>query len=296
LKRGYEVTAVVRSEEKLPAFSRAGVTSVVCENLLDAKAVRRTLVSHDAVVNLATHIPASAARMLLPRAWRENDRVRKGASRVLTEAASELGVPRFVQESFAYTYPSRGADWVDETAPLKPAHFNATVLDAERSVERFVKRGGVGVVLRFAAFYGPDSRLLGDMIHMVERGVAPILGPENAFISSVAHDDAATAVVTALELPAGTYNVGDDQPVTHREFADTLAEALGVKHPKLPPEWLTFLAGPVARTMARSLRLSNRKLETFGWKPKYRSVRDGFPDAVGAFKPGRGAAVERPAI
>src|SRR5262249_17986253 len=149
---------------------------------------------------------------------------------------SDLGVPRFVQESFALVYGNHGADWVDETAVMKPARYNATVMDAERAVERFGKRGGVGVVLRFAAFYGPDSRLLGDMIRFVERGVAPLLGPPDSFISSISHDDAAAAVVAALELPAGTYNVADDQPVTHREFADTLADAIGAPHPRLLPE------------------------------------------------------------
>jgi len=54
---------------------------------------------HDAVVNLATHMPPSTLRMLLPGAWRENDRIRRFASAILVDAAI-AAAPRFVQESF----------------------------------------------------------------------------------------------------------------------------------------------------------------------------------------------------
>jgi hypothetical protein len=37
----------------------------------------------DAIVNLATHLPPSTARMLLPGAWRENDRLRRDAAAIL---------------------------------------------------------------------------------------------------------------------------------------------------------------------------------------------------------------------
>ena len=70
---------------------------------------------------------------------------------------------------------------------------------------------------------------------MGQRGWGPLPGRSTAYISSVSHDDAAAAVAAALSLPAGAYNVVDDEPVTHREFFDTLAAALDVQRPKLPP-------------------------------------------------------------
>jgi len=91
---------------------------------------------------------------------------------------------------------------------------------------------------------------------------------------------AATAAFAALDLAAGTYNATDDEPLRHREFVDSLADALGVRHPRMVPAWLAALAGPVARTMARSLRISNAKLRAAGWAPRYRSARDGWPDVV----------------
>jgi 2-alkyl-3-oxoalkanoate reductase len=131
-------------------------------------------------------------------------------------------------------------------------------------------------VLRFVAFYGPDSGQTHDLITFARRGWAPIPGAADSYFSSVAHDDAATAVVAALGVRAGVYNVADDEPLRHREFCDSLAAALGVAPPKLPPAWLTPVFGSLGATLARSLRISNRKLrDESGWAPHYPSVREG---------------------
>src|SRR4029077_21202993 len=95
----------------------------------------------EVVINLATHMPASTLQFLLPWSWRENDHIRREGSRMLAEAAAEAGVGRFVQESFAPTYPERGADWIDESVPLAPTRYNRTVLDAENSAEWFGRQG-----------------------------------------------------------------------------------------------------------------------------------------------------------
>ena len=50
-----------------------------------------------------------------------------------------------------------------------------------------------------------------------------------------------------LPITAGAYNVVDDQPVQHRELGDILASLLEVAPPRLPPLWLTRLAGSLGR-------------------------------------------------
>jgi nucleoside-diphosphate-sugar epimerase len=166
---------------------------------------------------------------------------------------------------------------------VQPAHYNRTTLDAERAVQRFSEAGGVGIVLRFAAFYGPDSSQLGQMVAFVRRGWGPLPGQPSSFFSSVSHDDAATAVVAALSLPAGIYNVADDEPLRHRDFVDAIARAAGAAPPRFLPAWLTTLGGSLTKTLARSLRISNKKLRDSGvWVPRYASARDGLPIAVAA--------------
>lgn len=284
-RAGHEVTAAVRSASKGAALERAGA-ELVHVDLFSPADLRRAVAGHDVVINLATHMPHSTFGMLVPGAWHENDRIRRLGSSRLVEAALAAGVERFIQESFAPIYVAQGDDWIDEDRPVQPARYNRSVLEAEAAARRFTEGGGRGVTLRFAAFYGPDASQLGDMITFVRRGWMPLLGPARSYLSSVSHEDAAAAVTAALDVPAGIYNVGDDEPMRHRDFADALANALDVPHPRLPPAWTSHLAGSMGATLARSLRISNRKLrDASGWEPRYRSVREGFHSVVGAFPP-----------
>jgi nucleoside-diphosphate-sugar epimerase len=280
VRAGHEVTAAARSPAQREVLQQSGARPVSVE-LFDRRQLTAAVAGNEAVVNLATHLPHSMARMLVPGGWRENDRIRRVGSANLVDAALSVGVDRFIQESFAPIYVDRGDDWIDERAPVRPARYNRTVLDAEASVRRFNEGGGAGVALRFAAFYGPDAFQLGEMVRFVRHGWAPLLGPAGSYFSSVSHDDAAAAVVAALAVPAGIYNVADDQPLRHREFVDALADAIGARHPRLAPAVLANLGGSVGRLLARSQRISNRKLrDASGWAPVYPSVREGFPAAV----------------
>jgi nucleoside-diphosphate-sugar epimerase len=279
---GHRVTAIGRGAEKRAWLETAGARAVALD-LVDAGALQQALAGQDVVINLATHMPSSTFKMMLPWSWKENDRVRREGSAALADAALAAGVSRFIQESFAPVYEGGGERWIDETWPMRPAPYNRTVLDAERSAERFTAGGGTGLVLRFAAFYGPDP-FLREMIGVVRRGWAPLPGPRGAYWSSVGHDDAAAAVVAALGIPAGIYNVCDDDPVTREEFADVMAAAARLQaKPRPMPRWMTALGGKTIELLSRSQRMSNRKLKgATGWAPSWSSVREGMPAAVNA--------------
>jgi nucleoside-diphosphate-sugar epimerase len=271
---------MLHSGRQVAELQRAGAKTVTAD-LLNIDSLLRAVEGHEVVINLATHIPPTTLLMFVPSAWQENDRIRRDGSANLARAAAEVGAQRFIQESFAPVYPDRGDKWIHESDPIEPASYNRTVADAEQSAERFSQSGKAGVVLRFAMFYGPDARQMHDLVRLARLGFAPLLGPSDSFMSSISHDDAAAAVLTALQVPAGTYNVGDDDPVTHLDYANALATALHLQRaPKLPPPWATNLAGPVGRMLARSLRISNMKLRNAGWAPKFRSVREGFAATV----------------
>lgn len=280
---GHDVTAIGRNPEKRAMLERMGAEPVDVD-VFAADAIRRAIRGHDAVINLATHMPPSTTRMLLPGAWRENDRIRRTASGILADAATTAGAGWFIQESFAPVYEDGGDQWIDERWPIRPAKYNRTVIDAERSAARFSGRGGTGVVLRFAFLYGPDAFHVRDLIKVVRRGWAPLFGPDG-FTSSVTHDDAATAVVAALGVGPGTYNVADDVPLRRREWIDTLAGALGLRPPKFLPQWLSRVGGSTIELLSRSQRISNRKLrDEAGWGPQYPSVREGWPAVLQEMK------------
>ena len=276
IAKGHQVTGAARKPAKRQQLERAGVAAADVD-LFDAASVRRALVGHDTVINLATHMPSSSWQMFLPGAWKENDRLRRAAAAILVDAAIACGVKGFIQESFAPTYPDCGDRWIDESTPLRPVRYNRTVLDAENAAGRFTAAGRVGIVLRFALFYGADGPFTRELVGTVRGGLAPFAGSPESFISSVSHDAAAAAVVAALGIGAGVYNVTDDEPLRRREFFDSLAAVLKVRRPIIPPKWVAHLAGSLGEMMARSLRISNRKLRAeSGWEPKYPSVREGW--------------------
>jgi nucleoside-diphosphate-sugar epimerase len=276
VQRGHQVTAVGRSPAKRASLERQGAAAVDVDSF-DPKSLRRVLGGHDAVINLATHMPSSATRMLFRWSWRENDRIRREGSAALVNAAIGAGVRRFIQESFALVYEDGGDRWVDEQWPLHPAPYNRTVVDAEKSAERFTASGGVGAILRFAAFYGGDSMATLEMVRMIRKGLSPVPGPRDAFISSISHDDAASATVAALGVPGGAYNVADNEPLTRGDWSDSLADALSLPHPRPLPQLVTRLGGSTTRLLARSLRISNAKLRAVSdWSPQWPSVREGW--------------------
>jgi 2-alkyl-3-oxoalkanoate reductase len=288
IQAGHEVTAASRSAENREALRRQNATPVEVD-LFDVASVRRAIARHDAVINLATHMPASAAKMMLPWAWRENDRIRRDGSAAIAMAARQENVGRMIQESFAPIYVDSGDAWIDESTPVAPVRYNRSILDAEQSANRFTTDGGTGIVLRFGALYGPDA-LLAEMLDVMRKGWSPLPGDPNAFVSSLAQDDAATAVVAALRVPAGTYNIADDEPMRRGEWARSLAMSAGMRPPRPLPRWVTAMGGSIMQLLSRSLRISNRRFRaTSGWAPRYPSAASAWHDVLGAMAHARAA-------
>lgn len=277
LARGDAVTALAHAPAALHQLQQAGASAVTAD-LFDRSELERAFAGHDAVINLATHMPATAWKMMMRSAWRQNDRIRSEGAANVAAAAHACGAGTLIQESFALAYPDRGAQWIDETTPLEPAAYNRTVLDAEKSAAAFASAGGSGVVLRFAAFYGPDAMQVRSYIDILRKGWAALPGGPDRYVSSISHDDAAAAVVAALSAPTGAYTVVDDEPVRREVYFGTLAATLGLAPPRFLPDWTIPLFGSVGEAMARSLRLSNRTLKgATSWSPQYPSVREGWP-------------------
>jgi nucleoside-diphosphate-sugar epimerase len=277
---GHQVTAVGRTPEKRAGLERLGARAVDV-NLFDAAAVRRAIGDAEAICNLATAVPPGV-RGFLPWSWRAMDRIRRRVSANLVDAALAGGtVGRIVQESFAPIYADGGDSWLDESAAVRPARYNRSVLDAEEQADRFTHAGRTGMVLRFGFLYGPGDAMTLQLVDAVRRGWYPLFGRPEGYSSWAAHEDAATAVVAALGVPAGVYNVVDDQPLRRRELADGIARLVGAKPPRFLPAWATPLGGVVGGTLARSLRVSNRKLRRVGgWEPRYRTAVEGFEEVI----------------
>jgi nucleoside-diphosphate-sugar epimerase len=282
LEAGHEVVGVARTAQKRTWLERLGVRPVMLD-VFDPDAVRRAVDGAEVIINLTTAVPRSILAILMPRSWREMARVRRQVSANLADAALAGGtVRRMIQESFAPIYVDGGDAWLDETSPARPERYNRSTLEAEAQADRLSRSGRIGVVLRFALLYGPDDEGTAQLIDSVRHGMFPLPGRPEDYSSWVTHEDAARAIVAALELPAGVYNVVDDAPMRRIELAEGLARLLHVRTPRFAPAWTAKFAGSVVRQLSRSERISNRKLRMASdWRPRYPTMLDGLESVLG---------------
>ncbi|HEX4905150.1 MAG TPA: NAD(P)-dependent oxidoreductase [Acidimicrobiales bacterium] len=272
---GHDVTGIARSEEKAAQLRALGAKPVRVD-LFDADAVRDAVAGHDAVLNLATHVPpvSEATRR---SAWAEHERIRSEGSRILVDAAIAAGAKTYVQESLAFAYADGGDRWLDEDSPLMDGGAATAVKAAEAETARFTASGGRGVALRFGQFYAPDSSHTEAIVGLARRGVSMYVGGADGYAPHISCEDAARAVVAALDAPAGVYNVVDDEPMTRREADAALASAVGSKKLLRAPATAVKAAGEDAKIFLQSNRVSNARFrEVTGWAPRDASVRDGF--------------------
>lgn len=279
---GHGVTVAVRSPAKADQVRAWGATPLALD-VFDPVAVRRGVDGQEAVCNLSTHIP-SLSRAALPGAWGENDRLRRQVSANLVGAALETDCRRLVQESIGFVYPDRGDEWIREDTEPTPTPVTQSALDAEANVARFGQAGGIGVVLRFAQFYGPGSVHSAQTVQLAARfGIGPFPGDPDGFSSWIHRDDLGPAVVSALDAPAGIYNLGDDEPIRRGELHALFAEALGRGRLREVGKWVARLGGAKVEAITRSQRLSNAAFQAAtGWAPRVVSAREGWPSVIAA--------------
>lgn len=279
---GHEVHALARSDEKAAQLTAQGAQPVRGVSLFEASQLKEVFSGIDAVANLATSIPP-VTKALRAGAWAENERIRTEGSAAVVDAALAAGVGRLVQESITFTYPSSGDEWIDESVPLDVPDAFSSVTTAEANAARFTAGGGIGVVLRFGLFYGRGSSHTDQFVSAAKRHVAPVAGGPDVYQSSIHLADAGSAVVAALSVPAGTYNVCDDEPLTKQEYADALGAALGKRPWVNAPGRLARFTGKQSDFMSRSQRVSNAAFKAAsGWTPRYPSAREGWREIVDA--------------
>jgi nucleoside-diphosphate-sugar epimerase len=274
---GHEVTAVVRSPAKAEHARSLGATPVEV-SIFDPDALRAAAAGHDAVCNLATHIPPMA-KAATASAWAENNRIRSEASRYLADAARAVGASVYVQESIAFLYGEHGSDVIDaERTPIQDTRFTESVRAAEAACARFAESGGRGVVLRFGIFVAPDSDQTVTVMRAARRGLAIEPGRPDGYFPAIDAGDAAAAVVAALDAPSGTYDVVDDESLTREEARAALAAAVGRRRLLAMPS-----AKKVVGPLADSQRVSNARFKAVtNWSPRVRSRRQGWPLTVRA--------------
>ncbi len=241
-------------------------------DLFDAASLVVATAGQDVVINLATSIPP-LSRAARRSAWNDNDRIRTEGVTNLVAATVGNAIPRYVQESVTFLYADGGDDWIDEHHPRTFSGIGFAVGQAEQCVAEFGADGGDGVdgvVLRFGQFYDVDSNHTISQAKLLKRGINPFLGNPDGHLAVIGVPAAARAVVAALTIEGGLYNVVDDDPPTRRLAANSVAATLGAPRPRAIPPAFIRRVNPSSEILMRSQRVSNSALvEAAKWQPDH---------------------------
>jgi nucleoside-diphosphate-sugar epimerase len=290
IERGHDVVGSYRSSSVMAERLRAAGARMVPLDLLDAAAARQAVADAgpDAIVHEATALANAGLSRNLDKTFALTNRLRTTGTDTLLAAAREVGVKRFVAQSFApYRYARQGGmvktedDPLDQSPPPGAGETNAAMTHVDRAVPEFG-----GIALRYGGFYGdPDDQLA----RMVRKRRYPIIGNGAGVTSWIHLDDAAAATVLALDHDGpAIYNIVDDEPAATSEWLPVLADELGARPPLHVPAWVVrIIAGEDAvmgATQARGASNARAKRE-LGWTLRYPTWRVGFVAAHSAAMP-----------
>ena len=238
----------------------------------------------DAILHLATAIPTKIPSNKSD--WELNDRIRIEGTKNLIEAARRNNCKLYLQQSITAIYGNRNGDWVDEYSAISP-DLPYSVKSSEE-MERLVitannNYGLPAIILRFGTFYSHDSVHTKNTLDMIKRGNYNIIGDGNVYWNLVNLDDAADAVVKAVntsEINIGrTFNICDDKPTLYKDIVAFIAEKLNADTPgTISIEKAKQLMGSgLVEYLISSYRCSNKKAkQELDWEPNYSNYKEGY--------------------
>ena len=256
---GWEVTGWTHSEESAARLSAEKPYPVAAHDITDADHVRAAARQHpggrvlDALVDCV-----SSGRGGGPEQYR---RVYLDGARHLAAAFQPV---RFVYTGSTSVYAQTDGSLVDEASPAVPDRETGRIL---LETEATVLAVPGGTVARLAGIYGPGRSVL---LKKFLADEAVVEGDGSRWLNQIHRDDAAAALfrLAQPDAPPGVYNVPDGTPLTQLALYQGLAARFGRP---LPP------SGPEDRSRKRgwtSKRVSNARLRSLGWQPRYPSFLD----------------------
>jgi 2-alkyl-3-oxoalkanoate reductase len=285
---GHTVTATTRNTDKFTQLRDLGAEPLAVDGLDETAMKNAVAVARpDAIIHQMTALSGKPNLRRFDRWFATTNQLRTKGTDILLSAAREIGVKRFLAQSYTgWSNPPTGDPVKTETDGLDPhpLKMQRESLAAIRYVEETVPGAApAGLVMRYGNLYGPGAS--DSLVALIQKRQFPVIGDGSGVWSWIHLDDAASATVAALERGnPGIYNITDDEPAPVSEWLPYLADAVGARRPMRVPSWLgALLAGSVAvRWMTEARGASNAKAKhELGWRPGWSSWRQGFRQALG---------------
>lgn len=249
LNRGYDVTCLVRKTSDL-SFLTGLELEYRYGDVTDIASLREALKGVDFVFHLAGLTKAKTRE--------EYFRANALGTENLLSACFEVNprIKKFVYvSSQAAVGPCEDFKPLDEDAECHPiTDYGRSKLEGEKKILAFKDRIPV-TIIRPPAVYGPRDKDILFFYRMVNKGVIPLFGFGESYISLIYVKDLARGIVLAAENPDSsgkTYFLADEKFYSWSEAGETIKKVLGVKAFKLRiPKFLLFTFAAFSEMIAR---------------------------------------------
>jgi len=214
----------VEINKLLPAISDDQMRVTYCD-LRDKEKLSSAISGCDTVLHMAA--------VQHPRTIKELYSINAEASAALAELAAKSAVEKFIfVSSCSVQGPSANA--TNELMPLTGCtHYTMSKIAAESKLQKIKEQFGMHlVIIRPGVFYGTDASVnMNKLMDMIRQKPVPVFGPNGFKRTYVQIEKVAEALVLAAERgrSGDAYLIGDLEPLTTREFYETIAEGLGCK-------------------------------------------------------------------
>ncbi len=214
-------------------------------DVTDRSTVERAVERAEAVIHLAAHVAATGP-------WSRFATTNIEGTRNVTEAAASAGVGRFIHVS-SPSVAHGGASLVGAAAePADPGNAHGPYARSKAMAEIVALDAGSSVMpvvaLRPHLVWGPgDTQLIGRIVDRARSGRLAIVGTGAALIDTTYIDNAADALVAALDhapsIGTRALVVTNGQPRPVREIIDRIVAAAGLEPPRITVPYRVAHAG-----------------------------------------------------
>jgi len=301
LRRGYEVTCLLRSTSNRQWLDGKPVRLAECELLGNRSELRRAVSRQGVVFHVAGAVRAFDYAGFL----RVNADATEELLRACTEA--EESPQRFVLvSSVAACGPGSGGEPITERSVAGPvSEYGRSKLEAERRAVPFANAIEL-VIVRPTAIYGPRDRETLPLLRLARHGILPAFAGKEQLHNLCYVEDIAEGIALAGEASVDSgalFLLGAAEEHTMEQLAEILCRQFGRGARLLPmPRALLYSAAGISEAVARLIRrpamLNRQKVqelvaswcldislarERLGYEPRW-SLEQGLSDTVGWYR------------
>ena len=249
LSQGYRVRCLIRNPNK-PGYLKDLPVELSTGDLFSTDVLQRAITGVDYVYHVAGVVGSRTKEGF----YRHN----RDATRNIIEITARVNphLKKFIYvSSGAAVGPASEITGVDESVPYHPiTTYGKSKMQAELEVLKYQDSLPLTIV-RPTAVYGPRDPATFDFFKTLDRGLEPLVGFRDKFVSLVHSTDLITGIVLAGERDEATkqsYFLGSDRPYTWREIGDITREVLGKRAIRIRlPEPLVYTVAATAGLFSR---------------------------------------------